>query len=572
MHIKYKKAWKQNIIYEIYPRSFKDSNGDGIGDLPGIISKLDYLQSLGVTALWLNPIYQSPDIDHGYDITDYYSIQPEYGTMKDFELLLEEVHKRDMGLIMDLVLNHTSDQHPWFKASRSDKHSRYRDYYIWRPAGADGGPPNNWTSYLGKSAWTFDEENQEFYMHLYNSTQPDLNWDNPDLRESMYKMMRFWLDKGIDGFRIDAVNAISKDQTFPDSDLSRLQSNGEPFIKNGPYIHDYLQEMNEKVFSQYDIFTAGEMSYISEQDVLDYTHPDRKELSMVISPEASTLGNLPEDEFQQKEWSLDDLREVMQKWQKNVGDPGGWFGLYFSNHDQPRLVNTFGNPGEYRVQSAKMIGTMLHTLKGTPFILQGDELGMTNNPKLHSIDDIKEQQALAYYDVMVNERGEDEEKIMQRIRRKARDHARTPMHWDESNHAGFTTGEPWLPANPNYKEVNVKEQESYPYSVLNYYRRLIEIRKNNPVLTYGEYKAILTDHSQIFAYLRLFMDQTWLVLLNFSEEEAAYSLDPNDIERLADARLLIGNYKESNEIIDLKSGNLKPYEAIVLAPPLHFHE
>ncbi|MCM3786289.1 alpha-glucosidase [Neobacillus mesonae] len=564
MHINYKKSWKENIVYELYPRSFMDSNGDGIGDIPGILSKVDYLKHLGVDTIWLTPIYQSPDIDHGYDIKDYYKIQPEYGTMEDFELLLEEVHKRDLHLIMDLVLNHTSDQHYWFKEARSDKQSPYRDYYIWRPAQADGSPPNNWTSYLGKSAWTFDEESNEYYMHLYNSTQPDLNWDNPDMREDMYKMMRFWLDKGIDGFRIDAVNAISKDQSFPDSDLARLQSNGEPFIKNGPHIHDYLQEMNEKVFSHYDVFTAGEMSYVDEEDVLLYTHPDRKELSMVLSPEATTLGDLPEDEFQEKEWSLNDLRDVMQKWQKNVGDPGGWFGLYFSNHDQPRLIDTFGHPGEYRVQSAKMLGTMLHTLRGTPFILQGDELGMVNNPKLHNIEDIKEQQALAYYDVMVNERGEDEETIMQRIRRKARDHARTPMQWDDSKHAGFTTGEPWLPVHPNYKEVNVESEQSNPHSVLNYYRKLIEIRKDNLISTYGDYKVVLDDHPQIYAYLRILGEETWLTLLNFSEEEASFSLDTNEVERFSGARILIGNYRNQDDDIDLQDGVLQPYEAIVL--------
>lgn len=564
MHINYKKSWKENIVYELYPRSFMDSNGDGIGDIPGILSKVDYLKHLGVDTIWLTPIYQSPDIDHGYDIKDYYKIQPEYGTMEDFELLLEEVHKRDLHLIMDLVLNHTSDQHYWFKEARSDKQSPYRDYYIWRPAQADGSPPNNWTSYLGKSAWTFDEESNEYYMHLYNSTQPDLNWDNPDMREDMYKMMRFWLDKGIDGFRIDAVNAISKDQSFPDSDLARLQSNGEPFIKNGPHIHDYLQEMNEKVFSHYDVFTAGEMSYVDEEDVLLYTHPDRKELSMVLSPEATTLGDLPEDEFQEKEWSLNDLRDIMQKWQKNVGDPGGWFGLYFSNHDQPRLIDTFGHPGEYRVQSAKMLGTMLHTLRGTPFILQGDELGMVNNPKLHNIEDIKEQQALAYYDVMVNERGEDEETIMQRIRRKARDHARTPMQWDDSKHAGFTTGEPWLPVHPNYKEVNVESEQSNPHSVLNYYRKLIEIRKDNLISTYGDYKVVLDDHPQIYAYLRILGEETWLTLLNFSEEEASFSLDTNEVERFSGARILIGNYRNQDDDIDLQDGVLQPYEAIVL--------
>lgn len=556
--------WKESIIYEIYPRSFKDSNGDGIGDLPGILSKIDYLSELGIDTVWLTPIYASPDIDHGYDISDYYAIQPEYGTMEDFELLLKELHQRGIKVLMDLVLNHTSDQHEWFKKSRSSKDNPYRDYYIWRPAKEDGSPPTNWTSYLGKPAWTRDEQTGEYYLHLYNAKQPDLNWDNPKLRQDMYKMMRFWLDKGIDGFRVDAVNSISKDQRFPDTNETKLQANGEPFTKNGPNIHDYLQEMHEEVFSHYNVFTAGETSKVHDRDVLLYTHPDRNELSMVLSPEASTLADWPEDEFQTQDWSLDELRSIMNMWQEEVGGYGGWFGLYLSNHDQRRMVNTFGDPDRYRVESAKMLATLLLTLRGTPFIHQGEELGMVHNPLLHDIEDFMEQQGLAYYDVMVKERGEDEETIMKRIRQKSRDHARTPMQWDDSDGAGFTTGTPWLPVHPNYREVNAAAQQKDPHSVLNYYKKLIAIRKAHHSLVYGDFKLVLADHPQIIGYIRWMDDEAWLVLLNFSGEEAHYELVENEAQRMEGATCIIGSYSTPTNIQShIPGGMLRPYEALV---------
>lgn len=558
--------WKESTIYEIYPRSFKDTNGDGIGDLPGILSKADYLKDLGIDTIWLTPIYASPDIDHGYDISDYYAIQPEYGTMEEFELLLKEMHQRDIRVLMDLVLNHTSDKHPWFTQSRSSKDNPYRDYYIWRPAQPDGSPPNNWTSYLGEPAWTWDEQTGEYYLHLYNAKQPDLNWDHPALRKDMYKMMRFWLDKGIDGYRIDAVNSISKDQSFPDTNQEKLQASGEPFTKNGPHIHEYLQEMHHEVFSHYNVFTAGETSKVVDQDVLLYTHPDRKELNMVLSPEASTLANRTEDEFQTQEWTLDDLRDVLMKWQRDIGEDGGWFGLYFSNHDQRRIVNIFADPVNYRIQSAKMLSTMLLTLLGTPFIYQGEELGMVHNPLLRNIEDFKEQQTLSYYNLMVRERGEDEEKIMKRIRQKSRDHVRTPMQWDDSHAAGFTTGKPWLPVHPNYKEVNAAAQQQDPHSVLNYYKKLIAMRRENKSLVYGDFKIVLEDHPQIIGYVRWLDDEAWLILLNFSGEEAPYELPNNEVDRMRQASFIIGNYTDSQDSLlhlHIPSGTLRPYEAVV---------
>ncbi|KUP24046.1 alpha-glucosidase [Paenibacillus sp. DMB5] len=559
----YKTYWKESVVYEVYLRSFKDSDGDGIGDLNGLISKADYFSELGVDTIWLSPVYVSPNVDNGYDIKDYCAIQHEYGTMEQWEQLLDELHKRNIRLIMDLVLNHTSDEHPWFVEAKSSRDSRYRDFYIWRPAGDDGGPPNNWTSYLGKPAWTYDEDSGEYYLHLYNAKQPDLNWDNPELRAEMYKIMTFWLDKGIDGFRMDAINSISKDQRFPDTSKTKLQANGEPYTKNGPRIHEFLREMNDKVFSGYQIFTAGETSKVTENDVLMYTKPERRELSMVLSAEASKLADCEEDQWQSKEWGLDDLREVMKMWQKDVGEPGGWFGLYLSNHDQPRMVATFGDQGQYRVQSAKMLAILLHTLKGTPFILQGEELGMTNHPGLIRIEDFNEQQAHSYYDVMVKERGEPEELIMERIRQKSRDHARTPMQWDGSPNAGFTEGRPWLPVHPDYKEVNLKAQLDDPDSVFHFYKKLIRLRKEHPVMVYGDFDLMLEDHQQIFAYTRHDKAEEWLILLNFSNEEAHWKLPELEAERLLGADFLFGNYPGETEPKCHRQGTLKPYEGLV---------
>ncbi|MDO7907920.1 alpha-glucosidase [Paenibacillus sp. JX-17] len=558
-----KANWKESVVYEIYPRSFMDSNGDGIGDIRGIISQIDYLQELGIDTVWLAPIYQSPNIDYGYDITDYRSIQPEYGTMEDWQLLLNELHRRGIRLLMDLVLNHTSDEHPWFQNARSSRDSRFRDYYIWRPAQADGGPPNNWTSFLGEPAWTLDETTGEYYLHLYHAKQPDLNWDNPELRHEMYDMMCFWLDQGIDGFRLDSVNSLSKDQNFPDTDKDKIQDSGEDFTRNGPYIHEYLHEMHEQVFSRYNVFTAGETSKVTDSDVLKYTHPDRKELSMVISPEASSLGDQPHDQWQNKAWSLADLRKIIWMCQKDIGDAGGWFGLYFSNHDQPRMVSTFGDQGTYRTESAKMMATFLHTLRGTPFFLQGEELGMTNHPLLTSIKDFKEQQALHYYDVMVHDKGEDPETILERIKAKSRDHARNPMQWNDTIQAGFTSGTPWMPVHPDYKEVNVLKERADPHSVLNYYKKLISLRKEHPIMVYGDFRFILEDHQQIFSYLRSMDGENWLVLLNFSGEEASYTMSDEEAGLIRGGNRLIGNYPEPQHAEDMVSGTLRPYEAVV---------
>lgn len=553
-----KKYWKESVIYELYTRSFKDSNGDGIGDFGGILEKIDYLEYLGVDTVWLPPIYVSADVDHGYDVKDFRAIQPEYGTIEQFDVLLAEFHRRGIKLVLDIVPNHTSIEHEWFQQARSSKDNPYHDYYIWEQGNTDGSPPSNWRSHLGQPVWTWNEQTEEYYLHLYSDKQPDLNWDNPQVRQEIYDIMRFWLEKGIDGFRIDAVNVISKDRRYPDSDQGTLQANGEEYFKNGPHIHDYLHEMNKELKKDFEFFTAGETSAVHDHDVLRYTKPEREELDMVLSAEASELADQDEDKYKSKDWTVHDFREVLRKWQKDVGDGGGWFGLYLSHHDAPRMVSTFADDGEYRIPSAKLLATMLHTLRGTPFIFQGEELGMTNYNHFDSIDEIDDQEALSYYDLKVNEQGESETKIMDRIQEKTRDHARTPMQWDTSDHAGFTIGTPWLPVNPNHKEINVESGVENPDSVLQFYRKLIRLRKENSIMVYGEFEIILNDHDQIFGYIRRLDDEEWVILLNMTDEEAHYDIPSACVDDWDNKHCVISNYPHVDN-----QDTLRPYEAIV---------
>lgn len=560
--------WKESVIYEIYPRSFQDSNNDGIGDIPGIISRLDYLQDLGVDILWLTPVYPTSNADYGYDITNYYDINPEYGTLEEWKQLLHEIHQRDMRLIMDLVINHTSDEHPWFQESRSSKDNPYRDYYFWRDPAPDGGPPNNWTSFLGDSMWQLDEQTGQYYLHSYGTKQPDLNWDNPNVRKDMHKAMRYWLDLGIDGYRIDAVNSISKDTRFPDAkDTGNMQANSSEFYKNGPHIHEYLHEMYKEVFSHYDIFTTGEASDVTLDDVKAYSNPAREELNIILMIEASKICDDPQDMWKSKPWELHELKEIIAKWQKDLYGEG-WMGIYLSNHDHPRLVSYLGDEGEYREESAKMLGIFLLTLRGTPHIYQGDEIGMTNATHLHTIDDVTEQQAQVYYKKMVEQYDEDPEVIMKRIRNKARDNARTPMQWDDSEHAGFSHHQPWIPANPNAAEINVQSNQNNPDSILHLYRKLIHIRKESSALMYGKYECIISEHKQIFAYTREWDDEHWMIILNFSRSEAEVQLDQHLADRLKNAELIIGTHGAHSEQIaedarEHRTVTLRPYESLV---------
>lgn len=546
--------WKEAVVYQIYPRSFKDSDGDGVGDIQGIVSKLDYLQELGVDVIWLSPVYKSPNDDNGYDISDYFEIMDEFGTIQDWTQLLDGLHERGMKLLMNLVVNHTSDEHAWFAESRSSKDNPYRDYYIWRPGKGGNTPPNNWRSFFSGSAWKYDDTTGEYYLHLFSKKQPDLNWDNPKLRQSVYEMMAFWLDKGVDGFRMDVINLISKVPGLPDDGEDGL-GDGSPYFMNGPHVHDYLREMNVQVLSKYDVMTVGETPGVSVEEALKYTGADRKELQMVFQFEHMDVDAGEGDKWTVVPWTLQKLRGVLHKWQTGLAEDG-WNSLYLNNHDQPRMVSRFGNDGEYRVPSAKMLATLLHTLKGTPYIYQGEELGMTNI-QFNSIEDYRDIEILNMYEERVTQGNADPGTIMEAIHVKGRDNARTPMQWNAGPNAGFTTGMPWIRINPNYKEINAEASMSDPDSVFRYYQRLIALRKQNPVMVYGDYQLLLQDHEQIYAYTRTLGEVIWLIALNFSESAAILELD----ERYSGMKreLIIGNYPGDG----MEPERLRPYEARV---------
>lgn len=550
-----RKWWKEGVVYQIYPRSFYDSNGDGIGDLQGIIRKLDYLKKLGVNIIWLSPVYSSPNDDNGYDISNYRQIMAEFGTMQDMERLIAEMHKRGMKIIMDLVVNHTSDEHPWFIESRSSRDNPYRDYYIWRK-GKDDQPPNNWGSRFGGSAWEYDQTTGEYYLHLFSRKQPDLNWENPRVREEVYDMMRWWLDKGIDGFRMDVINMISKVKELPDGRIKKREkySKDDSYYINGPRVHEYLQEMNKRVLSHYDIMTVGETPGVTPEIARKYVDFDRNELNMLFHFELMEIDR-QSTKWKPRKWRLTELKEIFTKWYEGLKEKG-WNSLYMSNHDQPRMVSRFGDDRKYRVESAKMLATLLHTLPGTPYIYQGEEIGMTN-VAFETIADYRDIETLNWYREKKKE-GVPEEKIMAAIHRTSRDNARTPVQWDDSPNAGFTGGVPWIKVNPNYKEINVSRALKDPDSIFYYYRKLIKLRKENPVIVYGDYKLILAEDENIYAYLRRLENDSLLVILNFFTRPARFHL-PEDIE-YGDKELLISNYPvEKNE--GIREIPLRPYEA-----------
>ena len=548
--------WKEGVVYQLYPISFKDSNGDGIGDLRGIIEKLDYLKELGVSIIWLNPIYKSPNDDNGYDISGYRDIMDEFGTMEDFDVLLEEVHRREMKLVMDLVVNHTSDEHPWFIQSKKSGTNPYTDYYIWKK-GKDGKPPNNWGSVFSGSAWQYEEERDEYYLHLFSKKQPDLNWENERVREEIYDMMTYWFEKGIDGFRMDVINFISKTGEFPDGQRRQdgLYGDFNPLVLNGPKVHEYLQEMHRKVLSKYDVMTVGECPGVSPELAKKYVGEDRNELSMIFQFEHMDIDH-DGCKWCFKPWKLTKLKETLSKWQEEL-ESDGWNSLYLNNHDQPRLVSRFGDDKEYRLESAKMLATMLHTMKGTPYIYQGEEIGMTN-VRFDSIRDYKDIETLNAYEEMVEGGIMEEEVFMDGVYRNGRDNARTPVHWDDSANAGFTTGNPWIKVNPNYKEINVKQVLANKDSIFYYYKRLIELRKEHEVIVYGRFKEYYKENEQIYCYGRELDGKRLLVVLNFKKEEVDFEI-PLEL-RETHKEILISNYK------DVKMGDsftLRPFEAIV---------
>ncbi|WP_338471611.1 alpha-glucosidase [Niallia sp. XMNu-256] len=554
-----KNWWKESVVYQIYPRSFNDSNGDGIGDLKGIIEKLDYLKDLGIDVIWLSPVYESPNDDNGYDISDYKKIMGEFGVMEDWDQLLNEVHHRGMKLMMDLVVNHTSDEHEWFKESRKSKNNPYRDYYIWRP-GKNGQEPNNWKSSFGGSAWQYDETTDEYYLHLFSKKQPDLNWENPKLRKEIYEMMKWWLDKGIDGFRMDVINFISKVPSLPDGSIKAGEkyASGSKYYRNGPRIHEFLQEMNQEVLSKYDIITVGEMPGVDVEEAKKYTDEQRNELQMVFTFEHMNLDSGPNGKWDLKPLALTDLKENLSKWQTGLHGTG-WNSLYWNNHDQPRIVSRFGNDKNYRVESAKMLATCLHMLQGTPYIYQGEEIGMTN-VRYDSIEDYKDIETINLYHEKVIEENAEPTEVMNSIYSKSRDNARTPFQWNDQPSAGFTSGKPWIKVNPNFNEINAEKAVKEDHSIYHYYRKLIQLRKQHSIIVYGDYQLILPDHDQIYAYLRTSEIEKLLVITNFSEDPVSFQL-PEDV--LFEPReILISNYHIADTNLPLNF-TLKPYEARV---------
>lgn len=551
--------WKGAVIYQIYPRSFKDSNGDGIGDLQGIISELDYIESLNIDAIWLNPIYSSPNDDNGYDISDYRNIMTEFGTMEDFDRLLEEVHKRGIRLILDLVVNHTSDEHPWFIEARSSRDNPFYEFYHWWPV--EKGTPPIRKSYFDEegSAWKYNEATRSYYLHYFSRKQPDLNWENPQVRKEVYEMMKYWFDKGIDGFRMDSIPLISKDTDFPEIDLERYPK-VFPYYAHGPHLHDYLHEMNRKVVSQYDVMTVGEGSEVQYKEASLFVAPQREELDMLYGFGPSQVRNetIPDSPDSGIEYSLIALKKMFSEWDKGVGD--GWPAIYLGNHDQSRILSRFGqDSGPYRELSSKMLSTFLLTMRGTVYWYAGDEIGM-GNIKFKDIVQYKDVDTITNYKRILKEGGDTEE-YLEKQKLIARDNARTPFQWNSSQNAGFTTGIPWIEVNPDYKKVNVAEEEVSPDSVLNYFKDAIKCRKENKELIYGDYFLIDEDNICIYAYLRQWHGEKILVTLNFSSHDAFME----KIDGIELTNIILHNYKNRNQqdiLLDNKL-HLFPYEAIV---------
>lgn len=549
-----KRWWKECVVYQIYPRSFCDSNGDGVGDIRGITSKMDYLKELGIDVIWLSPVYQSPNDDNGYDISDYQAIMEEFGTMEDFDEMLAAAHKRGIRLVMDLVVNHTSDEHAWFVESRKSVDNPYRDYYIWRP-GKDGGAPNNWGSCFSGPAWEYDAATDMYYLHLFSRKQPDLNWDNPAVREEVFRMMNWWIDKGVDGFRMDVISLISKPPEFLDGVPGINGYAGFEEAANGPHVHEYLQEMREKVLNRAETITVGECAGVTLEEAKKYARSDEKELNMVFQFEHMDVDAGENSKWSDRKMDLRDLKEVMTRWQKGLEDVA-WNSLFWENHDQPRSVSRFGDDGEYRETSAKMLATCLYMMQGTPYIYQGQELGMTNVP-FERIEDFRDLESINAYHELTGSGVFTEEEMLRYLRYKSRDNARTPFQWSGEEHGGFTTGTPWIMVNPNYKEINAEEQLGREDSVFRYFQKLIRLRKENEVIVYGTYDLLLPESEEIYAYTRTLEEEKLLVVCNFAGRGADFGVP----EEFLTGEILIGNYGDAavKERICLR-----PYEAVVI--------
>ena len=547
--------WKEAVIYQIYPRSFMDSNGDGIGDLKGITSRLDYLSYLGIDVIWLSPVYKSPNDDNGYDISDYQAIMDEFGTMEDFDELLAKAHEKDIKIVMDLVVNHTSDEHRWFVESRSSKDNEYRDYYIWREGKGENMPPNNWGSCFGGSAWEYDQKSDMYYLHLFSKKQPDLNWDNPEVRRNVFEMMTWWCEKGIDGFRMDVISMISKTKEMPDGEINGLYGDYGPYCVHGPNVHKYLREMNEKVLSKYDIMTVGETAGVTTELAKQYAGEDAHELNMVFQFE-HVEGDGKYGKWTDEQIPLATLKKTLSRWQNDLYGKA-WNSLFWNNHDQPRAVSRFGDDRpQYREVSAKMLATCLHMMQGSPYIYQGEELGMTNYP-FQSPDDFRDIESINAYKEWCESGRLPHETFWPCMTFKSRDNARTPMQWDDSPQAGFTAGTPWIPVNPNYREINAKAETANPASVFHYYKKLIALRKENPIMVYGKYELLLEESEELFVYTRTLEQEKLLVVCNFTDKETPFTI-PGEFIGMP---CLISNLENGYEKQDI---TVKPYEAFVL--------
>ena len=553
-----KRWWKESVVYQIYPRSFCDSNGDGIGDLNGITSKFDYLKELGIDVIWLSPVYKSPNDDNGYDISDYQAIMDEFGTMEDFDRMLAAAHERGIKIMMDLVVNHTSDEHKWFIESRKSTDNPYRDYYIWRPAKEDGSLPNNWGSCFSGPAWEYDKATDMYFLHLFSKKQPDLNWDNPVVRQEVFDMMNWWLKKGVDGFRMDVISLISKEPGLPDYETGLNGYASIDPVANGPREHEFLQEMRQKALNNADTITVGECVGVTVEEAQKYAGSDEKELNMVFQFEHMNVDCDKENgsKWTTRKMDLRDMKKILTHWQKGLQDVA-WNSLYWENHDQPRSVSRFGNDSdEYREISAKMLATCLHMMQGTPYVYQGEELGMTNCP-FNTLENFRDLESINAFHELTEQGKKTEEEMMAAISYKGRDNARTPMQWDDSTYAGFSTAQPWIMVNPNYTKINAKDQVNREDSVFKYYQKLISLRHNSDLIVYGTYDLLLADDPDIYAYTRTLDDDKLIVYCNFSDNTREVELP----EEFTNGKILISNYNDA--AVNTKI-TLRPYEAIVI--------
>ncbi|MBX4148976.1 alpha,alpha-phosphotrehalase [Paenibacillus lautus] len=550
--------WRTSTVYQVYPKSFNDTTGLGTGDIRGLMEKLDYIKGLGIDIVWLQPVYVSQQNDNGYDVADYCSIDPAYGTMDDFDKLVAELKKRDMHLMIDIVVNHSSTEHRWFKEAVSSRDNPYRDYYIWRDPAEDGGPPNNWQSKFGGPAWQYDEGSGQYYLTLFDKTQADLNWENEKVRAEVVDILTYWAEKGVSGFRMDVINLISKDPSFPDDDGSVAPGDGRRFYTDGPRVHEYIKELNEKVFTPYNLVTVGEMSSTTLEHCIRYSNPEENEFSMTFNFHHLKVDYPNGQKWELKPYDFEELKRVLSDWQIGMQKGGGWNALFWNNHDQPRALTRFTNDGKYRTESAKMLATTLHGLQGTPYVYQGEEIGMPD-PKWNDISEFRDIESLNMYTIL-QEQGKTPEEAAHIVKVRSRDNSRLPMLWNDGDQAGFTTGTPWIKIDERYSLINAQSEVENPQSIYHHYRKLIQLRKNLPVITDGEYVRLDEDHPEIYAYARTNKEQTLVVISNFSDRDVSFALPKTLIDKLTESRsvqLLIGNTTEEQALTPTVA--LRPY-------------